>query len=271
MLLRVADQELFVDRAGAGRPVVLVHGLGTPSVWMKTLGPLSSSFDVTSVHLPGFGRSPVPPAPLSAADHARLLQGVLDALSLDDAILCGMSYGGQVAATLASRRPARASALVLVAASGLMRRYRFLANDLAFTLVKEAALATVLGSAASIRRWNGRLYADPAHQPPELVDEFFRMIQDPRRRASWFDCVRNAAAPEDGFDRELARIDIPTLILWGDRDRVVPVRFASTYREGIAGAQLRVFKRCGHALPLEYPEELCAAVRSWTLREASGA
>jgi pimeloyl-ACP methyl ester carboxylesterase len=248
--------------------MVLVHGLGTPSVWMKAIGPLSASFDVTSIHLPGFGGSPPAPSHRSTADHAALVDGVIEALELRDIVLCGLSYGGQVAATLAARRPDRVSALVLIAASGLLRRYRFLASDLAFPIVKLAALATVLKSPASVRHWNGRLYADPANQPPEVVDEFFQMVQDPERRTCWFDCVRNAAAPDPGFGPDLGKIEVPTLIVWGDRDRVVPVRHATAYRDRIADAELRVLANCGHALPLEYPQELCAEVRSWSSRKA---
>jgi pimeloyl-ACP methyl ester carboxylesterase len=266
MLIPSRGHQIFAERAGSGRPLILIHGLGTPSVWSRVRSPLAASFDVVSIHLPGFGSSPPPKAPLSASGHASLIEGVLEAIDVRDAVLCGMSYGGQIAACLAARAPERVSSLVLVCASGLVTRYRWLRREAPFRLLQFAAAATVFRSEQSIRRWNGRLYADPANQPEEVVREFFRMVSEPERRRSWFQCLRNAAAPEPGFAEDLRRIRMPARIIWGNNDRVVSVRSAAAYRERIADAELRIFDRCGHAIPLECPEELCASLREFLAR-----
>jgi pimeloyl-ACP methyl ester carboxylesterase len=263
VLVPARGHRINVERAGAGRPLVLVHGLGTPSVWSRAGERLARSFDLVSVDLPGFGASAPPPAALSATDHALLLEGILEALDLRNAVLCGISYGGQVSAMLAARAPERVTALALVCPSGLMTRYRFLRWTPLFRAAAALARTTLLRNEGSIRRSNGRLYADPRNQPAEAVSEFFRMISESRRRESWFGCLRNGAAPGPDFPRSLARIAIPTLILWGNNDRVIPVRFAHRFQHAIAGSRVKVFDRCGHALPLEKPAELCAALEEF--------
>ncbi len=260
MLLTVGGHELFYERAGAGRPLVLLHGLGTPSVWDRVFDPLSTSFDVIRVHLPGFGSSP--PAVMSASEHAALVAGLLDRLGLEDVTLCGLSYGGQVAAMLAAST-SRVGTLVLAAPSGLLRRYRFLRFAAIFAAVRVLSRTSILRNAASVRRWNRRLYVDPANQPEEVVAEFMRMLAEERRAECWFGCLRNAAVPEEGFPERLQSIHVPTLLVWGDRDRVLPSASAARFLRAIPGSRLEILGRCGHALPLERADQLIELLRGF--------
>lgn len=260
MLVPVRGHTVVVEREGNGRPLVLIHGLGTPSVWSRVREPLSRSYDVHTIHLPGFGASDPTPATCSVREHASIVEDVLEELGLRNAVLAGISYGGQVASVLAASSPGRLGALVVICGSGLMRSYRLLAWNPFFRMACALANAFVLRHERSIRLMNTRLYADPRNQPPKLVKEFHRMMLDDRRRSNWFDCVHNAAAPDEAFASSLSAIRLPTLILWGESDRVIPVRYAGEYSRRIAGSRLRIFAECGHALPLEQPAELCAAV-----------
>ena len=73
MIIPVGAHTIFVGREGAGRPIVLIHGLGTPSVWSRVWGPLSAAHDLINIHLPGFGSSEPSKTPLSVREHALIL------------------------------------------------------------------------------------------------------------------------------------------------------------------------------------------------------
>lgn len=265
MRISFRGHSIVVEREGAGQPLLLVHGLGTPMIWERVREPLSHSFELFVVHLPGFGSSDPAPVPYSVRDHALLVQRILESLGLRDAVLAGISYGAQVAATLAAMAPERVSALVLVCGSGLMRRYRFLRSAALFRIVASAATGLILRNERMIRLISKRLYADPAKQPEALVRSFHRMMLDSRRRNSWFECVRNGAAPDEDFAGNLSAIRMPTLILWGMDDRVIPAHFAEDFHRRIVGSSLQLFSNCGHAVPLEQPEEMCGAINAWDI------
>src|SRR5713101_6686113 len=89
-----------VVHAGSGKPLLLLHGLGGPHMWQRVIEPCSTAFHVIAVDLPGFGASECPPSPYSTGRHAEFVVGVLDALSLPAATIAGISYGGQIAATI---------------------------------------------------------------------------------------------------------------------------------------------------------------------------
>ncbi len=261
MIIPVRGHNLFVKREGTGRPIVLIHGLGTTSVWNKVWGPLSASYDLLNVHLPGFGSSAPSTTSLSVRDHALLVKGVIEHLGLQDAALMGTSYGGQIAATLAAMNPASVTALVLICPAGLMTRYRILRWKWLSRVVKMVATNIFLRNEKMLRRLNGRLYVDPANQPPEIVMEYLQMVRDPERRRNWFECVINGAVPAEGFRERLSEIRVPTLILWGREDRVIPARYAAAYGKMISRSTTEILAECGHALPLEQPAMMCGALR----------
>jgi pimeloyl-ACP methyl ester carboxylesterase len=250
----------YVERLGAGKPLVLIHGLGTPSVWMHVQQQLSQSFDVIIVHLPGFGLSDPPTSLLTTEDHAHLIKEVLDKLQVQQVSIAGISYGGQVAATFCQFYPEHAERLVLICSSGLMKRFQWLRFPFFRGIISAVAALSVFRSKTLVRLSNRVLYYNPQKQPPEIVSQFYNTMQQKERRASWFQCAWNAAYPAGNFPVNLSTLNIPTLILWGRNDRVIPVKHASEFQQRIKESELKIFEECGHALPVEEPGELSEEV-----------
>lgn len=240
--LDVNGIDTLVLTAGAGDPVVFFHGAGTGSGFDWLL-PVAAHFRVIVAYHPGFGRSGNPALP--GVDHlARHQLDVLDRLGVTRFHLAGQSMGGWTAATLASYSTHRIVKLALVAPVGLDVPEHPTVNLLA------VAPADVPGYLTA----NPAILAPPGAAPPSA--EF---LAARRREAGSFATVQtHGLTHESGLGRWLHRIDVPTLLLWGDADRLVPFAQAAVWAAALPKATIRSFPGAGHLLFEERPEAAAA-------------
>ena len=207
--------------AGSGEPLVLVHGLGGSwRWWSPLLSALAARRRVTVVDLPRL-HPPVRPDRLS-----EWLRSWLDAAGLERVDLAGHSLGGLVAAELAAADSDRARRLVLVAPAGIPCGRSFPSR--AAQLFVELYVA---------RRWLPMLAADALRTGPVDVARGVAFVSGRDLRA------------------ELASVRAPTLLVWGERDRLVPLHVAEQWRQTLPDARL-AFLQCGHVPMLEAPRQL---------------
>jgi pimeloyl-ACP methyl ester carboxylesterase len=224
--------ETLVLSAGAGESVVFLHGAGTASGFDWLL-PVAEHFRLIVAHHPGFGGSGGPALP--GADHlARHHLDVLDRLGVKRFHLVGQSMGGWTAATLASYSTHRIARLVLVAPVGLDVPSHPTVNLLA---VPPAELPKYLTSDPSI-------LAPPGGLPPS--PEF--LAARVREGESYATLQRHGLTHESGLGRWLHRIDVPTLLLWGEADRVVPFPQAAVWAAALPRATIESLPGAGHLL-----------------------
>jgi 2-hydroxy-6-oxo-octa-2,4-dienoate hydrolase len=236
--------------AGAGPPVVLVHGSG-PGVtayanWRLVIPALSDRFRVIAPDMVGFGFSERPDgADYSVQTWADQVVGLLDALGLDKASIVGNSFGGAIALKVASQHPDRVDKLVLMGSMGV---------DFPIT----EGLDRVWGYTPSFENMRAVLDVfayDRALVPDELAEVRYRastqpgfqesygaMFPAPRQR--WVDAMRT---PDD----EIRKITHETLVVAGREDRVIPVETSLTLMRLIDNAQLHVYPHCGHWTQIE--------------------
>jgi pimeloyl-ACP methyl ester carboxylesterase len=266
---RIEGRWLNLIDIGSGPPLLFFHGLaGSWQNWLENIPALAREYRVVAIDLPGFGESEMPARPISISGYARTLQAVCDALDLDTVRVVGNSMGGFVAAELAIRSPARVQALCLVAAAGLSvegaradrtKGVRERVENLLFFYV--AWLATKFPSLAlrpRVRRWMlGLVVAHPEELPGPLIAEQVRGIGKPA-----FDTALEALARYPIRDR-LGEIACPTLIVWGDADRLVPVSDAAEFEWLISGARKLTYEDTGHAPMIERPERFNADLQTF--------
>ncbi|MGK2936877.1 MAG: alpha/beta fold hydrolase [Solirubrobacteraceae bacterium] len=262
--------------AAPGRPtVVFVHGLGGSwQNWLENLLPFATDHRVIAVDLPGFGASPLPREQITIPRYAALLDRLFGLLDIDAAAVVGNSMGGLIAAELALRHPHRVERLVLVSAAGLTPADRY--NPHVFATFKrlERGLQHVSSHAATraedlARRKRLRraalsvVAAAPELLPCALVAEQIKGAGKPG-----FMPASEALLTYPIRDR-VAEVACPTLVVWGTRDRLVPVKDASEYEALIPDARKVVYKRTGHVPQLERPARFNTDLRAF-LEEQPG-
>ena len=246
-----------VDTGGAGKPVVVfVHGLsGTWQNWLLNIPPLMDSHRVIAPDLPGFGESPMPREKISIQGYARILDGLLGQLGVESAIVVGNSMGGFVAAELALSFSTMVEKLVLVSAAGLS--------------IEEYRRAPLLVGArvwAAGATWAGARGHSVVTRPRARRIGLQLIVRYPERLspALTFELTRGAgtrgfvpameALVSYGFRDKLSGIEVPTLIVWGRNDMLVPRGDARQYVELIGdNARREMFEDTGHLAMVERP------------------
>jgi pimeloyl-ACP methyl ester carboxylesterase len=245
-------------------PIVLLHGtsasLHTWDGWVRELGPERR---VIRADMPGFGLTgPNPSGDYSIEAYTRFALGVLDQFGLERYILAGNSFGGWVAWETALARPDRVAALILVDSAGYAVKSQSV--PIAFRIANVPVLNRVMERTlprglieSSVRN----VYGDPAKVTPELVDRYYEITLREGNRAA---LVQRFVQAPLGIDQDRIReVKVPTLILWGGRDRLIPLEYGALFNGDIAGSRLVVFDDLGHVPQEEDPARTFAAVQAF--------
>lgn len=221
--------------AGQGPLVLFLHGTGGSSrAWSNQLRRLSQTHKVVAVDLPGYGDSELGDAVHSVSDYVPFLDAWMESAGWESAVVVGSSMGGRLALQLALDYPHRVRALVLVNASGLR-------------LPEHPMMSPADVSPADFMK---ALFHRPSHQ--------FVAARAVSTLPPWYDTMKRLSAGGASPDLagRLGEIHVPTLILWGEHDQVIPPPYAEAFHEGIPNSQLKWLKSCGHVPMLERPGEV---------------
>lgn len=257
----IHGRQLVYRTGGNGAVVLLIHGMaGSSSTWKHVMPALSEKFTVVAPDLLGHGRSDKEQDDYSLGAFASLLRDLLVALGHERATVVGQSLGGGIAMQLAYQYPERCERLVLVGSGGLGREVNrvlpLLTLPGADTLLRIASAAPIR---ATIRRV-AALFGRAGMQPGPATDEFWRSyesLSDPATRKSFLRTLRAVIDPKgqavSAENRLHLAADMPTLIVWGDSDPIIPVSHAYAAHKGIEGSRLEIFEGVGHYPHCEDP------------------
>lgn len=245
-------------------PIVLIHGTSASlHTWQGWVRVLSAHRRVISFDLPGFGLTgPAPDADYTIEAYVRFMRILLDHLGIERCVLAGNSLGGDIAWETAYALPKRVEKLVLVDSGG----YPFVSTSvpIGFRLARVPVLNRLVENLLPRGLIEGSLrsvYGDPSKVTPELVDLYFDMA---RRDGNRVALARRFAQNDLGaHSGRIATLKLPTLILWGGRDRLVPPENAQRFHRDIAGSTLVMFDDLGHVPQEEDPARTVAAVEDF--------
>lgn len=243
----VLDQRIHYVEAGRGQPVILLHGLGmTKETWQPSFAALAANYHVYAIDQIGFGRSDKPELDYKIATFVDFLHGFLVSQDLGKATLVGSSLGGWIALEFAVQHPDLVDRLVLVGSAGL-------------PWLHPAPVDFKPTSLAAIRALMEALVYDKTRVTEPIVRQVFA---DHLRNNDGSTIQRTFAgfASSRFLDGRLASIRVPTLVVWGREDEMIPLAAGEQLRDGIAGAQLVVLDHCGHIPHVEKPAEFTRAV-----------
>jgi pimeloyl-ACP methyl ester carboxylesterase len=246
--IEISGVDLELEERGEGPPLLFLHagdGLAPERPWLDLL---ARRYRVIAPLHPGYGRSSLPDWMMTVDDLAYLYLDLADRLALSDATLVGACFGGWIAAEMAVRDTRRFGRLVLVDALGV-KHGGVTDRDIAdmHAIPREALLQLA--------------WADPAKaavdytQMPESELAAIVRGQQAFAQFGWKPYMHNPR-----LKHWLHRIDIPTLLLWGEQDRIVTPQYGEGFRAAIPGARMRVIPNAGHFPHWEQPEAFADAV-----------
>jgi len=256
-------------------PVLLLHGGGFDAAefsYRHAIDPLSCLHLVFAPDWPGYGGSDKPDLRYDLAYYARFLERLMDTLGIERTVLVGVSMGGAAALSFALRSPERVEQLVLVSSYGLGKDIPY--GRLGYFLVHAPIVVDLIyaflrRSRRSLRWGLHRIVHDPRVVSDELVEEARHLLNEPASGRAFRSFRRNEVAwgglNTDLSDR-LGELAAPTLLIHGDRDRVVPVEWARRAYERLPNSKLCILRGCGHWPPRECPDEFNRAVADFLAR-----
>jgi pimeloyl-ACP methyl ester carboxylesterase len=236
-----------VHTGGSGDPLVFLHGGGTVDVKPEIFDSWTERFRVIVPFHPGFGESGDDTTYTNLHDYIMHYLELFDAMKLDKINLVGLSMGGQLGAMFASEHGHRVKKLVLITPVGLIDPKNPMLDLLA--VPGEQVPGLLVSNFDNLKKFL-----------PEKPDLDF--IADRYREATTLARLFWEHPGDPKFMRYLHRITMPTMIVWGDEDKIVPVQQTDLWRKFIPHADIKIFKGAGHLVHLEKPEAV-EAIRNF--------
>jgi pimeloyl-ACP methyl ester carboxylesterase len=257
--------------AGAGPPVVLVHGMVNSSHhWREVALLLADRYTVIAPDLIGHGDSATPRGDYSLGAHAAVIRDLLTAIGVDGATLVGHSLGGGVAMQFFWQFPQRVQRLVLVSSGGLGREVSPLLRSAALPGAS-AALRAVAGrrSLAALERVGAALDSRGSARGVYVraVVRALRPLERAGSREAFLQTLRSVidlrGQHVSATDRLYLLGPVPTLIVWGERDHTIPLQHGRSAHEAISHSRFETLPRAAHFPHLEDPEALAAVLQDF--------
>jgi pimeloyl-ACP methyl ester carboxylesterase len=241
-------------RAGWGPLIVLIHGItGSSETWEDVIEPLAERYTVVAPDLLGHGESAKPRGDYSLGAYASGLRDLLSALGHDRGTIVGHSLGGGVAMQMAYQFPDRCERLVLVSSGGLGREVHFLLRAAALPgsewVLPLLASSRIVNAGTS---FGGLLRRVGLRAGPDLEELWrgFSSLNDVGARGAFIHTLRGVIEPGgqrvDAKDRLYLAQRMPTMLIWGERDPIIPVRHGQAASDAIPGSRFETFPDAGH-------------------------
>jgi pimeloyl-ACP methyl ester carboxylesterase len=252
--MELHGRRVIYRMAGSGPPVVLIHGmLNSSRHWEAVARRLSDRHTVIAPDLIGHGESGGPRGDYSLGAHAAGARDLLSALGIDRVTVVGHSLGGGIAMQFAYQFPERCERLVLVSSGGLGREVHLLLRAAALPgadYVLPALTSThLLGVGRGVGGLLRRLRLSPG-EDLQLLADGFASLDNAGSRQAFLHTVRAVIEPSgqrvSAQDRLSLAAQLPSLIVWGEKDSIIPVEHGGAAHEAMPGSRLEVFPDAGH-------------------------
>lgn len=268
---KVHGHDVAYRQAGTGPVLVMIHGIaGSSGTWVPVMPLLAERFTVIAPDLLGHGESAKPRGDYSLGAYASGIRDLLGVLGHDRATVVGHSLGGGVAMQFAYQFPQMAERLVLIGSGGLgkevtplLRAMTLPGSEFVLPVILAPQLHRLAGAVGGVLGRFG-LRADPFLTE---VWAAWSRLTDARAQRAFVHTIRAvidlAGQRVSARDRLYLAHEVPTMIVWGDRDAVIPARHGEVAHELIPGSRLEMVPGAGHFLPLERPELLDRLLRDF--------
>jgi len=263
----IHGHDLAYRLEGSGPVLLLLHGIaGSSRTWRDVIPRLTDRFTVIAPDLTGHGHSEKPVGDYSLGAFASGIRDLLEVLSIDRVTVIGQSFGGGVAMQLVYQHPERCERLVLVDSGGLGREVSWLLRLMALP-GSEYVMPVIFPS--FVRDWGDNLF--------RMIDErgirmgritemwsAYASLAESENRQAFARTIKSVIDPGgqtvSAMDRLYLASPMPTLIIWGDRDDIIPVSHAYAAHQAMPGSRLVIIEGVGHFPQIEAPEQFVDAL-----------
>lgn len=251
--VNLKDLRLRYLEAGAenDRHILFIHGLGSSADrWLDIPERLSKRFHTIALDLPGFGKSSKSSTIEYTIQSFRdTIFEFLNEISIDGKTsIIGHSLGGYIAAEVAIENQDLLEKLVLIDSSGMLTEPT--------PLLEEYLQAAINPTTTNVRNVFEQMVADPERIPSSLVEAFISRIEEPNAKYSFSSTLEHSAKTQIGTERLQKINKVPTLILWGIEDTVIPPEHSRIFKENISNSQVEIIEDSGHAPFAEKPDQV---------------
>lgn len=259
--ITVGDLSIHYYAGGpsTAQSIVMLHGFAAnKDNWLRFARHLSSDYQVLAIDLPGFGASDRPTGSYDVGTQAERLASILKALNIEQAHLLGNSMGGHIAALYAARYPERTLSLALFNNAGIDSPE---SSELRQILQRGEANPLVVRSREDFERLLQFVFVEPPALPDSLKDYF---AEQAKANSAHYDRVFNHLIERYiPLEPELDKIQAPTLLLWGEQDRVLHVSSIEVMQPLLRQPSVVVMANTGHAPMIERPQQTAEHYRAF--------
>jgi pimeloyl-ACP methyl ester carboxylesterase len=258
---RLHGRRVAFRRAGSGPTIFLIHGItNSGQSWEPTMRLLARDFDVVAPDLPGHGESDRQRGDHSLGGHACVMRDLLQVLEIERATLVGHSFGGGVALQFSYQFPEMVERLALVGSGGLGREVSPLVRSAALPFAEQVlpllTARPLVDGVTAVAGALGRVGLKPGADLAE-ISRGIASLGDTERRAAFVRTVRSVMSPRGqrvtANDRLYLAAEIPTLIVWGERDQIIPAEHGRDAHALLPNSRLELIEGAGHFPQLDDP------------------
>ena len=249
-------------------PLLLIHGTSSSlRTWDGVTAQLKSQYRIIRFDLPGFGLTgPNPNRDYSTSYYNQVIDSLLTALHVSRVIIVGNSLGGSIATQYAIYQPAKVRGLVLVDAAGLPPAKKT-TGAIGFKLAQMPfinRLLTIITPRELVKKSLQDAYGDTEKVTDSLTTQYFDMLTREGNRQALIDRMRQGWQVTDS--NFLTKVEAPTLIVWGSKDRLIPVENAELFQQKIKNSQVHIWDNLGHVPMEEDPVAFSDILRKWVIQ-----
>lgn len=247
MYQQIDNQNIYYQKLGRGKNLILLHGWGhdVSSFW-GLVDLLKNQFTIWLIDLPGFGRSELPKKAFDTKDYAQILAAFIKKNDIKNLTILGHSFGGKVAIKLARNYPKLVSKLILIGSSGIK-------PDPSVKRLLIYPLAKIVHY----------LIPDIFNLKTIIRKKFYRKIESDYENAGLMKISLMKTLKEDLTD-DLSHIKTESLLIWGEKDRAVPLKYGKKIYQLIENSKLVVLEEMGHFLHIHNPERVAYYVKDFS-------
>jgi len=252
---------------GSGSPVLVIHGFGQfLEVWWSNIGPLSQHYQVYAMDLPGHGLSEKPAVDYTFSIVTEFIIDFMEALGIGHASLIGHSMGGSICLEGAINFPDKVDKIILVDSGSLSEKVPLLYRLCALPVLGDILVRPT--TKAGVRRGIKRAFYNPDLVTEDMVNLNYELLRKPGVKDTMLSILRSGGSisrsnPETIVTDKLHLVKVPTLLIHGAQDTVIPLEYAQNACRLIPGCELEIIDECGHCPHLEKASEFNKAVISF--------